>query len=186
MNPLNDFFLDEPIIGAIRNDTELEQILHSNLRIVFVLYGNLLTLADISSQLHAHNKLFFIHLDRIEGLKQDAEGIAFIKHITQPTGVISTKVSSLKHASNLKLHTILRIFILDSLSIESALKTLHTFQPDAIEILPGLIPKTVASFSQLTPLPIISGGLIETAKEANMMLASGALSVSTSCSLLWD
>ncbi|MHC1748769.1 MAG: glycerol-3-phosphate responsive antiterminator [Cellulosilyticaceae bacterium] len=186
MGDFEDLLLMSPVIAAIRSDGELDHVVSSTVNIVFVLYGNLMNIGSICTRLHTAGKTIFIHLDRIEGLKQDFEGITFIKEIALPYGVISTKPVSLKYAASLNLQTILRVFILDSLSLKSALKNLELCMPNAIEILPGIMPKIITTFSLLTNLPVIAGGLIETKKEANSILSSGALAVSTSSISLWD
>lgn len=186
MSELRNLLLDNPVIAAIRNDEELELVTQSSIRIVFVLYGNLLTLSDICRSLHEHEKIVFIHLDRIEGLRPELAGLHFIHEQYKPYGIISTKTSALKYANQLGMYTIMRLFTLDSLALHSACKTLQSFSPDALEILPGIAPKVISYFSHHSHLPIIAGGLIETPKEATGALSAGALSISTSAMLLWD
>lgn len=186
MGDFENLLLESPVIAAIRSDDELESVLLSTITIVFVLYGNLSTIGSICTRLKAADKVTFVHLDRIDGLKQDFEGILFIKEFAMPYGIISTKALSLKYAASLNLCTILRVFILDSLSLKSAFKNLEAYAPNAIEILPGVMPKIITTFSLITNLPIIAGGLIETKKEANAILSAGALAVSTSSISLWD
>lgn len=186
MSELRNLLLDNPVIAAIRNDDELKLVIQSSVRIVFVLYGDLITLSDICKTLHDHEKIVFIHIDRVEGLKAELAGLHFIHEQYQPYGIISTKISALKYANQLGMYTIMRLFVLDSLSLHSACKTLQSFSPDALEILPGVAPKIISYFSHLSHLPIIAGGLIETPKEATGALSAGALSISTSSMLLWD
>ena len=50
---------------------------------------------------------------------------------------------------------------------------------DAIEILPGIMPKIIKRFAGLTDKPIIAGGLISDQDDAQSALNAGASAVST-------
>ena len=52
------------------------------------------------------------------------------------------------------------------------------------ELMPGLVCKTVRTFSE-TGLPIIAGGLVTTPEEVRDAFEAGAYAVSTSARLLW-
>lgn len=186
MNTLEELLLDYPVVGAIRCEDDLPVMLSSNTKIVFILYGSLLTIGSICAALHAQNKIIFVHIDLIEGLRADYEGIIYLKEIASPYGLISTKPTALKHASSLGMKTILRLFILDSSSLKSAHKNIQTASPTALEVLPGIASKAITSLAHTTRLPIIAGGLIETKREATAALSAGALAISTSTMLLWD
>ena len=57
-----------PIIAAANSDESLQQALKSSCRVIFVLYGNLITMPGIVKQVHAVGKLALVHMDLIEGL----------------------------------------------------------------------------------------------------------------------
>jgi len=177
---------DNPVIGAIRCDEDLNLICKSNSKIVFVLYGNILDIKNICNTLNENNKIIFIHLDMLEGLKSDQKAVEFIKESINPYGIISTKGVILKHASQLGMATIQRIFMLDSLSFETSIKNIHMFSPDAVEVLPGVANKAISSLQKKITQPIIAGGLIKNKKDAIEALSSGAVAVSTSSLELWE
>jgi glycerol uptake operon antiterminator len=56
---------------------------------------------------------------------------------------------------------------------------------DAIEIMPGIIPRVIGQINRQTNVPIIAGGLINTASDIEKILAGGAIAVSTSKVELW-
>lgn len=186
MNSFEGLLEDNPVVGAIRDNEDLKLILKSNIKIVFVLYGNVLNIKEICEALMTRNKIVFVHLDMIEGLKGDQKGVEFIKETVHPYGVISTKGICLKYASNLGMFTIQRIFMLDSLSFETSIKNIHTFAPNAVEVLPGIASKAIKTLGEKIRQPIIAGGLIKSEKDAVEALSAGAKAISTSAAELWE
>lgn len=178
--------LDEvPIIAAIRNDADLERVLACDLKIVFVLYGSIVDIEEICRKLKAVHKLVFVHVDMIDGLKSDAKGIEFIKKFANPYGIITTKTASIKCAINLGLYTILRVFILDSQSLQTGIHNIHTASPHAVEVLPGVASKIINIIKKDIHVPIIAGGLINNKKDVMEAMSAGALAVSTSNEEVW-
>ena len=57
---------------------------------------------------------------------------------------------------------------------------------DALEVLPGVIPKVLGIISRETKKPLVSGGLIESKNEVIQALNSGATCVSTTKKEIWD
>lgn len=186
MNNLNDILLENPVIAAIKNDQDFEKVVKSNADIVFILYGNIMNISNISKKLKAEGKVVFIHLDLIEGLKADRCGIDFIKKYATPFGVISTRVSNIKYAKQIGMKTILRIFALDSLSLATGLKNIKDTKPDAVEVMPGVASKIIKSIKDNISTPVIAGGLIHDKKDIMDSLSSGAVAVSTTKNELWN
>ena len=70
--------------------------------------------------------------------------------------------------------------------MDTAVKTIGQVEPDAVEILPGVLTKTLGRIAIRVAIPIIAGGLIETEEEVKKALASGAVAISTTRKSLWD
>ena len=185
MRSLENLLAEVPVIAAIRNNSDLERVIKCDIRIVFVLYGSLVEIGDICNKLKTANKLIFIHVDMIDGLKADAKGIEFIKKHVNPFGIITTKTSSVKSAINLGLYTILRVFILDSQSLQTGIQNIHTVTPHAVEVLPGVASKIINIIKKDIHIPIIAGGLINNKKDVMEAMSAGALAVSTSNEEVW-
>ena len=188
MDPLSfeQLLIENPVIGAIRSDSDLKKIIKSEVKVVFILYGSIMNIKEICSSLVFAGKTIFVHVDMIEGLKSDQRGIEFIKQNANPHGIISTKQSIIKIGNNLKLYTILRMFVIDSYSLETGIKNIHSVQPSAVEVMPGVASKIILSLEKEIHLPIIAGGLINTKKEVIDAIGSGAMAVSTTASMLWE
>ncbi|ASW42307.1 glycerol-3-phosphate responsive antiterminator [Clostridium isatidis] len=176
---------DNPIITAVKDDNELEAALDSESKVIFVLYGNIINILNISKKISNKNKIGFVHIDLIEGLSNKEIAVKFIKEKTTFQGIVTTKSSLIRIAKEVGLSTVFRIFILDSLSLKNANKHISN-DCDAVEILPGVIPKVIKSISAKYKKPIIVGGLVETKEEVLQALRAGASCISTSNQKIWD
>ena len=100
-------------------------------------------------------------------------------------GVISTRANMIQRAKELNMIAILRVFLIDSMALDSALSA-KNLKPDAIDILPGLMPSMLRKVRQLTGLPILTGGLITEKKEVMQALEAGALAISSTAPAVWQ
>lgn len=186
MSKLSEMLIENPIIAAIKSDEDLSYALRSNAKIIFVLYGNLLNIHDICEKLREVHKIIFIHMDFIEGLKENMQGIEYINEVAKPDGIITTKSNCIKYANQLELQTILRIFLIDSLSIKTAAKNINITHPNAVEVMPGVASKAIRVMKNETKVYIIAGGLINEKKEVIDALSTGAVAISTTERKLWE
>ena len=69
---------DAPCCAAVVGEPYLDLALDSAAQIVFVLRGDGLGLRESISRIHAAGKLAAIHLDLVDGLSADAQGVAWL------------------------------------------------------------------------------------------------------------
>ena len=81
--------------------------------------------------------------------------------------------------------SILRLFLMDSRSVERALAIVARSKPDAIEIIPAAAAPKVAKDFQRCRLPRIAGGLCRTEADIHESLKSGCQAVTSSYPPLW-
>ena len=114
----------------------------------------------------AAGKVPIINIDLAAGLRTRPCG-GFVPGHHQVQGIISTHPEPLRAARDFGLFAIKRTFLLDSAALESALRSLEQFMPDALEVLPAMAaPHIVHRLHQIYPtLPVIAGGLITTLRE---------------------
>ncbi|BDR67540.1 glycerol uptake operon antiterminator regulatory protein [Clostridium tetani] len=189
MENIEKMLIENPIIAAIRNDDDLEAAIVSEAEIIFVLYGNIINIGYICNKIKEKNKIVFVHIDLIEGLKGDSQGLEYIKKYGNPAGIITTKISCVKHGKHLGFYTIQRVFVVDSLFLKTGVKSIHEISPHAIEVMPGIAMKAIGETEDLDKklkTPIIAGGLIRSKKDVMDCLSSGAIAVSTSATDLWN
>jgi glycerol uptake operon antiterminator len=178
--------VESQIISSIKKEVDIEHAINSNSNICFLLTGNLITTKGYIDKLKKNEKYVFLHLDFIEGLSNTRSAIKYIAQNWKPDGIISTKSNVIKYAIEEGLHTIQRIFLIDRNAIRHGISTAKSIKPDAIEVLPGLMPKIIDELTKEVELPIIVGGLISNSNEIMDALKAGALAVSASNPKLWN
>jgi glycerol uptake operon antiterminator len=183
---LLDYFEAYPIIAAVRDEHDLAVALSSSAKIIFLLDATLCNLKERVEKIKARQKKAFIHLDMVSGLSKDPTAVEFIKSEINPAGIITTKTNLIQYTKQIGLSTIQRLFILDSLSIQTGLKMIQANQPDFIEVMPGIIPKVIPEIKSFCQIPIIAGGMISTKGEIIELLKAGVLAISTSNKNLWE
>lgn len=173
------------IIPAIRRMKDFEKALATNHETLVFLETRLSQLKSIVDYTKRANKKVLIHFDLIQGLKADEYGMEFLIRDIKPDGILSTRGNVIRLAKKHQLLAIQRMFLLDSQALEQNLKLVYRFQPDCIEVLPGVIPTVISQIQKDTDIPIIAGGLVREKEEATSALQAGAVAVSTSNSELW-
>ncbi len=174
------------MIAAVKSMDNFQAAIDSKCEIIFLLCGSIFNLKESVKKAKEKNKMIFIHVDLLDGFSRDATALKYICDEISPDGIISTKNSQLKTAKSLGMLTVQRVFIIDSLSIETAVKSSQMITPDAVEILPGIMPTITKKLSQSLEMPVIVGGLISEKQEVENAVNSGALGVSASLKELWS
>jgi glycerol uptake operon antiterminator len=174
------------VIPAIKDETALRRALHSQCDILFLMYGDILSLDGLVTTIIRSGRKPFVHLDMIAGLANNTVVLDYFhRHFRRGCGVITTKSNMAKKALELGITVVQRYFMLDSFSVESAVEGIRKTRPDAIEIMPGILPRVIAHLSRQTDVPIIAGGLIQAEADVEKILASGAIATSASRCELW-
>ncbi len=175
-----------PVIATAGNEEELALALKSDCRVVFLLTGNVLDIGELTRRVHMCGKLCVIHLDLIDGFSNREIAVDAIWKATGAEGIISTRGALIKRAKQLGMAAIQRGFMLDSRSLNSFEQQIQQSKPDFVEILPGLLPKVIATLKQLMDVPIIAGGFIHDKDDVIAALNAGALAVSASSPDVWS
>lgn len=183
---LIDELIENPVIAAIRDEAGLDLALGGPLRTLFLLSGTINGLAEQVNRVRQADKLCFLHVDLVEGLRPDQQGMRFIAEQIRPHGIITTKTTCVRWAQSLGLFTIQRIFLLDSAALKDGSANVRTCRPDLVEVLPGVAVKAIRLAAEAFDRPLIAGGLIRTREEIYAVLAAGALAVSTGNRELWQ
>lgn len=183
---LYDTILDAPIIGAVKNEQSLNNCLQNeNVKVVFLLFGNILTIEGYVRRIHDAGKVAMVHLDILNGLQCARDiSVDFVKNATDADGIITTHPNCVRRAKELELWTVLRVFLLDSMSLDNVSKQ-AAYAPDFLEILPGVLPDMINQISELTNVPLLAGGLISEKRHIVSALQAGAVGISSSSQNIW-
>lgn len=174
-----------PIIAAIKDKQQLDRAIKSPCEIIFVLKSDIFNIKSIVDKVRASGKVVYIHVDLIDGLAKDALALKYVYENINPDGIITTKTNLVKVSKSLNMFVIQRFFILDHLSLDTGIHSIESMRPNAVEILPGIMPKVTKIFTNKTNVPIITGGLIMDKEDVVQSLKAGAVAISTSKEEIW-
>lgn len=183
---LLDALAGAPVIASVKTEADLNAALESDVGVIFLLFGNILTVGALTRRVREAGKLVFVHLDLIEGLSPREVTVDFIAQSTGADGIISTKAALTRRARELGLLAIRRFFLLDSMALDNIEHSFHADGSDVIEVLPGLMPSIIRWVAQVTGQPVIAGGLIRYKEDVTAALSAGAVAVSTTNPGVWE
>ena len=178
-------FMKKPIAAAIRTEKDFSTALRSDVDMIFLLHSNIMTVQQYVREIHSAGKKAFVHVDFAEGLGKDRYGLEFLAK-QGVDGILTTRTNIVKAAKEYGLITVQRFFIVDSHSLGTSVDSIKISKPDIIEIMPGVVTKKIKEFAERASMPIIAGGLVETAEEVRAALEAGANEVSTGEAELWS
>ena len=99
---LMDAILETPVIAAVKDDAGLRNALtNENIRVVFVLYGDICNISSIVRRIHEAGRFAVVHVDLIAGLAGKEVAVDFIRNTTEADGIISTRQSFIRRAKEL-------------------------------------------------------------------------------------
>ncbi|MNI06239.1 Glycerol-3-phosphate responsive antiterminator [compost metagenome] len=182
---LHNYWGPKRIVPAVRKVEDLQAACRSEWPVVFLLIGDLFTVEEYVGQVLRAGKKVFLHVDFIAGLGSDPIVMKFIAERVRPTGIISTKSHFIKHAKKNGMLAIQRLFLIDTSALEHGIHNIAQSEPDAVEIMPGLIPRVITELRDSISLPIIAGGLIKDHTEIDAALQAGASAVSMGSKRIW-
>jgi glycerol uptake operon antiterminator len=179
-------FHNQSILPAIRKMKDLEKLLDSSYSYIVLLDSHIGQLRSIVDLAKANSKKILLHVDLVEGLKNDEYATEYLCQQVRPAGLISTRAGVITKTKQNGLLAIQRLFLLDSSALEKSYTLLERTRPDYIEVLPGIMPHIIKEVRERTGIPIFAGGLIRSVSEVELALEAGATAVTTSNKELWD
>ena len=174
-----------PIIPAVKDEESLEVCLKSDSSVIFILFGDICSIADFVERIKEKGKLAMVHMDLIAGLGSKEVSVDYIKKRTRADGIITTKPILVKRAKELGLAAVLRFFIIDSMALANLSRQTREARPDCIEVLPGVMPKVIRKITKENKIPLIAGGLISDKEDVCNALDAGAVAVSSTNTKIW-
>jgi glycerol uptake operon antiterminator len=178
-------FHNQSILPAIRKIKDLEKLVKSSFTYIVLLDSHIGQLKNMVELAQAHGKKLLLHVDLVEGLKNDEYAAEFLCQNIRPAGLISTRAGVITKAKQNGLLAIQRLFLLDSSALEKSYTLLERTRPDYIEVLPGVMPHIIKEVHERTGIPIFAGGLIRNVEDVENALQAGATAVTTSHTELW-
>lgn len=95
-----DYLDANPVIAAVKDMDGVKKCCErEEIKIVFILFGDVCSICRIVEELKAHGKVAMVHMDLASGLSGKEVAVDFIKKNTRADGIISTKPALIKRAS---------------------------------------------------------------------------------------
>ena len=175
------------LIAAIKHPKSIEKAIKykENIAAVILMTGNILTVKQYVEVLQKEGLPVILHVEKIGGLQVDYYGIDFIIANVKPFAIVTTKSSIIKRAKSKGMFVIQRVFLIDTEVYDNLLNNVEHIQADMIEIMPSRAPDFLEKLSKVSPIPIITGGLLTTLHHAKEALKHGAVAVTTSNTDMW-
>lgn len=186
MHNIREILERNPVIPALKNETYLEEAIVSSSEIVFVIMSSILNIKNIVGKLKEAGKIVYVHVDMVDGISSSNNGVEYLMKEVQPDGIITTKHNIVSFAVKNKIKVIQRFFVLDSFSLENTIGHIKENKPNAVEILPGLMPKIIKKINSSIRVPVITGGLVDEKEDIINALTAGAIGVSTTDRRVWE
>jgi glycerol uptake operon antiterminator len=183
---VKELFDGQKIIPAAHNQRDIEKISALDVSYMVMLETHVAQVKSLVQFAKSTGKKVLLHADLINGLKNDDYAIDFICQEIRPDGIISTRGNVILKAKQHKVLAIQRLFMIDSSAYSKGMGLVEKVQPDAIELLPGILPEQIAKMDACLQIPIIAGGLIERSTQIDAVLAAGATAITTSNKDLWE
>jgi glycerol uptake operon antiterminator len=186
MENLSGMLCASPVIAAVKEDAYFDAALASPCKVIFLLTGNICTIEGIVKRARDAGKCIYIHIDLIEGFGKDKYALSYIKQRIIPDGIITTKAPLIKIAKDLNMTVIQRVFMIDNLSFKTGIQSIRQVKPDAVEVMPGIMPSVTEKMCRAVSVPVITGGLVNDKKDIRDSLKAGAIGISTSSLKMWE
>lgn len=179
-------FQHHPIIAAVRDVDLIERAAESPVSAIFLMAGDIFTIKNCVEAARGARKAIFLHVDLIRGIANDREGIRYVARVLAPDGIVSTKSHLLHSARKEGLLTIQHVFLIDTHAYETGVKGIKDFGPDAVELMPGLMPRVIADMKREVTCPIVTAGLIKHVSEVASVIRAGAGAAAIGTPDLWS
>lgn len=179
---------ERTVIPSVRHLKEIELALSSASPYVLLTNVHIGNLEALAKKCIDAGYRVLVHCDLIGGFRPDREGIRLLKNMYGVSGVLTQSAQVVSYAQKAGMAGILRVFIMDSRSLEKGLQVLQETRPDGIEVLPGALAHRYWELFEphRDSTTLIAGGMIVTAKERDSLFARGYRALTASSPGLWQ
>jgi glycerol uptake operon antiterminator len=183
--PVHDFLARVRIVPAVRDISRLPIALASGAPLVIAFSPSLDTLHTVVRQVKDAGAELIVHADMMEGIASDAVGLRFLAKCGV-AGIATTRTQTLALGRQAGLLITFRAFLIDSTALTTVARIVERNHPDIVEALPApILSHLPGGYISGLGVPVLAGGLVNTMKDVESALSSGAIAVSTSNESLW-
>lgn len=177
--------MNQKIIPAISNFKDLDKFLTTSYEYCIIMNFHIGQLETIVTKIKNNNKKVIVHLDLILGLGNDKYAVEYLCQRIAVDGIITIKHQFIPVIKANKKLAILRMFLIDTSSLNKSMEFVSKTKPDYLEVLPAIAHSAFSRIKDEIGIPLIAGGLISNQEDINNAYSGGADCVTISQSTLW-
>lgn len=175
------------IIPSVRNLKNLDVALDGKEEWILLSCCHIGNLRENVARCHRAGKKVVVNHEIVGGLGADKMAFQLLKRMFQVDGVMGSGSAKIGNVSKENMKAIRRIALIDSLSVEHALKSLKEVHCDAIELRPSYYGvRYLKEFIKNYPCHYVAGGFVDNMEELEQVYSAGFSGVMTSCVELWN
>ncbi|WP_424216915.1 glycerol-3-phosphate responsive antiterminator (plasmid) [Streptomyces sp. BI20] len=177
---------DHPVIAGVNDEEGLRAVLRSECAVVFLLFGDVLTLPGLVARLKAGGRTVFVNVDLVDGFSGREVVVRWVREHTEADGILSSRAPLVRAARELGLFAVHRFFLIDSISYRNLAKQVRGSKPDCVEVMPGCVPRVISWVVADLDVPVIAGGLVCDREDVFAALKAGASAIASSNREVWE
>ncbi len=181
-----DDILAHPVIAAVRDEASFDRALDSHVRTIFLMSGDIVSLEHSADRARHSRKAILVHIDLVRGLASDREGVEYLARTVRPDGIVTNRVQLLRAAQQSGLLAVQHLFVIDTQALATGLRHVEECSADAVELMPGLMPRVIREVVDSVDRPVLAAGLIASFAEVEQAMGAGARAVVASAQELWN
>ena len=175
------------VVPSIRDVKYLKYTLESECREVLLSNAHIGNLKQLTENCHRNGQKVIVNHELIGGLGNDRIAFEMLKKLDKVDGVIGSSVSKLNQMQHMGLETIFRISLIDSHSVEMALRSLKGVNFTAVELRPySHAVEFLPMFKEIFTGKFFAGGFINSEERIKICQKAGFDGVMTSTKKLWS
>lgn len=175
------------VIPSLLKLSRIDEALRSPYDYVLLSQAHIGNLRELTNRCHAAGKRVMVNSELVGGLGSDRTALEMLEKMYKSDAVIDSSVARVNMMKSLKLESVWRVPLVDSLSVETALKSAENVRCDFIEVRPcAYALQFMKEFDALFPGRVIVGGFVNSLELLKRVKDAGARGVSTSTPELWS
>ena len=175
------------IIPSVKEVKYLKKAIQSDnlcIQLTGVHIGNLQQLSHIC---HQAGKTVIVNHELVDGLGKDKIAFQMLKKLYHVDGIIGSSITKLHMMKGLNVKVIYRITLMDSISVDNALRTINEVKFDAIELRPYYHAiEFLPTFKKVWDGEYYVAGFVNTEEKLKKCKEAGFSGAMTSTVELWN
>ena len=175
------------VVPSIRDVKYLKYTLESECREVLLSNAHIGNLKQLTENCHGNGQKVIVNHELVDGLGKDRIAFQMLKKLYHVDGIIGSSITKLHMMKGLNVKVIYRITLMDSISVDNALKTINEVKFDAIELRPYYHAiEFLPTFKKVWDGEYYVAGFVNTEEKLKKCKEAGFSGAMTSTVELWN